>query len=146
MLGDVAPVECERRPQGEDERKREAHRWKGRYASAASAARETRGRSRRRSYTRKRCSQRGKNLRLNASRLSSWKCPFNRSSARRCNCCVPESSAPGVSRAAKGEKLSDTRPYPCDRAQATVSQISHSLKPFGVVLRNRGIDESESAE
>jgi hypothetical protein len=49
VLGDVAPVERERRCQSENERKREPHRWNGKYASAASAASETRGRSRRRS-------------------------------------------------------------------------------------------------
>src|SRR5262249_10462799 len=146
VLGDVAPVERDGRAERERQRECECHRWKGRYVSAASAASETRGRSRRRSWARKPGSQRGKNLRLKLSRLSSWKCPFRRRSARRCSSCAPESSASGASSAAKGEKLSETRAYPCSRAQAIASQISHSLKPFGVAARTRGIDESESAE
>ena len=49
VLGDVPPVERDRRGECERQRKGELHRWKGRYASAASAASETRGRSSRRS-------------------------------------------------------------------------------------------------
>ena len=56
-----------------------------------------------------------------------------------------ESSASGTSSAAKGAKFSEIRSKPFARAHSTVSQISHSLKPFGVE-RSRGIDESDSAE
>ena len=66
-----------------------------------------------------------------------------RSSARRCTDCMPVSSSSGASSAANGAKFSDTRSNPAARAHAIDAQISHSLKPFGVV-RNRGIDDSES--
>ena len=65
------------------------------------------------------------------------------SSARRWTSCKPVSSASGASSAANGAKLSETRSNPLARAQSIAAQISHSLKPFGVV-RSRGIDESES--
>src|SRR5207249_10580578 len=123
-LGEVAPVqrrggrEREHEPAGD----RPAHSCsrlpKGRYASAASAAIPTRGRSSRFSYTTKRRCQVGKNLRLKSSRLSSWKCPLSRSSARRSSRCRAESSASGASSAAKGAKFSDTRLKPSLRAQS----------------------------
>jgi hypothetical protein len=49
VLGDVAPVQRDRRGECERQRGGERHRWNGRYASAASAASDTRGRSSRRS-------------------------------------------------------------------------------------------------
>src|SRR5581483_3303660 len=94
----------------------------------------------------KRRSQRGKNLGLKASRLSSWDRPLSESSARRSSSCSADSWVSGASREAKGAKLSETRSIPCSRAHAIVSQISHSLKPFGVDVRSGGIDESERAE
>ena len=82
---------------------------------------------------------------MKASRLSSWKCPFSASSARRCSSCMPVSSASGASSAANGAKFSETLlDSRAPRAQPIAAQISHSLKPFGVV-RRRGIDESDSA-
>ena len=84
-------------------------------------------------------------MRLNASRLSSWNWPFSERKARRCTDCIPVSSSSGASSAANGAKFSDTRSNPAARAHAIDAQISHSLKPFGVV-RKRGIDDSESED
>src|SRR5581483_11648557 len=148
VLLDPAPVQRRRRAERKHQSRRQVHGrgpWNGRYASAVSAATPTRGRSRRRSNTTKRRSQRGANLRLNASRLSSWKCPFSESRARFCTRSSPFRSASGASRAANGAKFSDTYAKPWSRPQPIASQISHSLKPFGV-SRRRGIEDSESAD
>src|SRR5262245_9234692 len=78
VLGEVAPVQCGRRAEGKGESSEQTRAHgstvlfgNGRYASAASAATPTRGRSRRCSYTTKRRCQSGENLRLKRSRLSS---------------------------------------------------------------------------
>src|SRR5262249_18844468 len=149
VLDEIAPVEGQGRAGREREcgSGRAAHRrcpTSGRQPSAASPAMPTRGRSPMRSKTTYRFCQRGRNLRLNASKWSSWNVPFSWHSSLRCTRGEAESSPYGASAAAKGEKFNETRSYPWLAAQSTVSATSHSWNPFGVV-RRRGIDDSESA-
>src|SRR5213592_1319932 len=133
VLSEEAPVERRRRPERErqaDEETRAhcsaARLANGRYASAASAATPTRGRSRRRSYTTNRRCHSGKNLRLKRSRLSSWKCHLSARSAFASTFCSLDRSASGARSAANGEKLSDTRGIPSPRAHSIASHTSHS--------------------